>query len=288
MKIAITGCNGKVGRRVVLAAVNQGHTVIGIDRAPPAIQDGLDFEAHPAFTFLKVDLRVYEETLKALEGCEAVIQLAAFPQPGDYVAITHNNNVVISWNILRSAAELGITRVAQASTVNVIAMVFSKEPRVQYFPIDEEHPCLPDEPYGLSKMISELQADALVRRYPFMQIASLRPHWSVPTRGFAEQARQKNPDRAAMDLWGYVHQDSAAEAFLLAVSSEKAKWEGHERFFIVSPFHTNLDPPDAEVLREKYWKDVPVKEGKDVTGRRGFFDCGKAERLLGWKHRDYE
>lgn len=31
-------------------------------------------------------------------------------------------------------------------------MAYSQTPRIHYFPIDEEHPCEPDEPYGLSKL----------------------------------------------------------------------------------------------------------------------------------------
>lgn len=60
--------------------------------------------------------------------------------------------MVISWNVLRACAELGINRVAQASSVNVLTMVFSNECRFHYFPIDEDHPCEPDEPYGISKV----------------------------------------------------------------------------------------------------------------------------------------
>lgn len=82
-----------------------------------------------------------------------------------------SSNVVLSWNVLRACAEvcilekslspfqtspfrdqLNVTRVAQASTVNVITMVYSEKPKFEYFPIDERHPTLPDEPYGLSKV----------------------------------------------------------------------------------------------------------------------------------------
>src|SRR5882762_11144626 len=34
MKIAVTGCNGLVGRRVVICALAQGHVVLGIDYTP--------------------------------------------------------------------------------------------------------------------------------------------------------------------------------------------------------------------------------------------------------------
>ena len=39
----------------------------------------------------------------------------------------------------------------QASSVNVITLVYSQEHNIRYFPIDEDHPVEPDEPYGLSK-----------------------------------------------------------------------------------------------------------------------------------------
>ena len=48
--------------------------------------------------------------------------------------------------------QLGIARVAQASSVNVVRLVWSVKPKLYYLPLDEEHPREPDEPYGLSKV----------------------------------------------------------------------------------------------------------------------------------------
>ena len=65
---------------------------------------------------------------------------------------------MISWNILRGAAEvirndtssqipkltrysqLGITKVVQASSVNVVSLVWSVKPKLHYLPLDEDHP----------------------------------------------------------------------------------------------------------------------------------------------------
>lgn len=135
-----------------------------------------------------------------------------------------------------------------------------------------------------------MQADALIRRYPTMRIASLRLHWSIPD---PSQASVKDPNgRIKQDLWGYVQEDSAADAFLRAVVDENDKWSGHEAFFIVSPKHaywkneSEFGLVDAKELREKHWPDVPIKPGFDVSGSKGFFDCSKAEKLLGWVHKD--
>lgn len=129
--------------------------------------------------------------------------------------------------------------------------------------------------------ICELQADTVVRRYPAMRVASLRLHWSTPTRDYA---RNDDPSRRRRDLWGYVQQDSAADAFLLAVTDESRGWAGHEAFFIVAP-RVACDV-NSKTLKERHWPDVPILEGKEVSGEKGFFDCSKAERLLGWVHRD--
>jgi len=282
MKIAVTGSNGSVGRRVVVNALKQGHIVLGIDNSPPAIDEA--FSTDPNFTFVQLDLRDFDDTLKVLKGYEGVAHLAAYPNPTDYMVKSHNANVVISYNVLRACAELGINRVAQASTVNVITLVYSQGPHFEYFPIDEDHPCLPDEPYGLSKVISEFQADSIVRRFPSMRIASLRLHWSIPTRA---KALSLDPARQRYDLWGWVQEDSGAEAFLLAITQDNGKWHGHERFIIAAPDIASLDF-DTKELREKYWADVRVREGKDVSGRKGFFDCEKAGRLLGWVHKDVD
>ncbi|KAJ3867039.1 NAD(P)-binding protein [Lentinula novae-zelandiae] len=291
MKLVVTGCNGGVGKRVVKLALQRDHSVVGLDLADGPFTDNLlTTQEASHFTYLQVDLTDYEASLAAIRGCEGIIHLAAHPNPGDFVVATHNTNVVASWNVLRGAAELGIERIAQASSVNVITMVYSKKCDFRYFPLDEMHPCLPDEPYGLSKLICEIQADSIIRRYPAMRIASLRLHWSIPDPTLASC---KDPSgRIKQDLWGYVQEDSAADAFLRAVVEENGKWSGHEAFFIASPKHAYWDgtsqycPIDSRELRVKYWPDVPIKDGFDVSGMEGFFDCAKAKRLLDWVHID--
>ncbi|KAI5118133.1 hypothetical protein M0805_001732 [Coniferiporia weirii] len=281
MKIAVTGCNGRVGRRVVLCALSRGNQVIGIDFTdPPEHEDAAKAAGHGDFAFVKADLRDYNKAFEVLSGCDAVAHLAAYPNPGDYIWQTHNSNVVISWNVLRAAAELGITRVAQASSCNVVPMVYSQGPKLHYFPIDEDHPCEPDEPYGLSKLIAEQQAATIVRRFPSMRIASLRLHWSVPHRTTALR-----PDSATRrnDLWGYVQQDSAADAFLLVLTSANEEWGGHEAFYIAAP--DTADLRETRELHKMFFADVPLKEGQTLEGRASLFNCSKAERLLGWVHK---
>lgn len=91
MKLIVTGSNGRLGRRVVIAALKAGHTVVGVDnRANESVDLAL---SGPNFTFREADLCEYENAVQVLQGSEAVIHLAALPTPQDYIAITHNTYV---------------------------------------------------------------------------------------------------------------------------------------------------------------------------------------------------
>ena len=86
-----------------------------IDRvAAPA-----DQAANAAVEFVSADLTDYASFEHAIDGCDALIHMAAIPSPRGFPDhVVHNNNVVSSYNALSAAARLGITRVCQASSIN--------------------------------------------------------------------------------------------------------------------------------------------------------------------------
>ena len=274
MKIAITGSSGSVGKAIVEMALQQGHDVVCIDRVNPA-----GAKEDPHASYVQAELSDYEAFVNAIQGCSALVHMAAIPVPGHHPDhIVHNNNVVSSYNALRAAVEVGIKRVCQASSVNATGLAYSRWPRFDYFPLDEEHPTYNEDPYSLSKWICEEQGNSFARRYDDMVIASMRFHWVVPDRDFAIQAKGYSQTKAAAkNLWAYTMHSAAARACLLSLTAD---FNGHEVFYIAAP-DTITDIPSLE-LKEKFFSDVPVRG--DLSGNKSFFDSGKAERLLGWKH----
>lgn len=91
MKIAVTGCNGRVGSRVCLFAVKQGHAVLGIDISPGSDISASEFKE--LFSYQCVDVASYSDLLNVLRGCDAVVHLAGHPNPTDYEVKTHNTYV---------------------------------------------------------------------------------------------------------------------------------------------------------------------------------------------------
>lgn len=272
MRIAITGGGGQVGRAVTALALAEGHSVVSIDRAPPPDR------APPGIAFVQADTTAYAEIARALRGCDALVHLAAITSPRHHPDHeVHNANVASSYNALRAAAEVGIARVCQASSINAIGGVFSRQPRYDYFPLDERHPCYAEDPYGLSKWICEQQADAIARCHAGIRIASLRLHWVAPDQAAMVRSVAELSDLHIKQLWGYTRLSASARACLLALT---ASFSGHEVLYVVAP-RTLADLPSLE-LRQRHYPDVPLRG--DLSGHRGFFDCSKAERLLGWQH----
>lgn len=273
MKIAVTGGSGRIGRALIDMALAQGHSAVSIDRAPPSAE-----HARPEVAFISADITSYSEFERALRGCDALVHLAAIPSPARHPDHeVHNNNVVGSYNALRAAAEVGIARVCQASSINAVGAAYSRWPRYDYFPLDEQHPTYNEDPYSLSKWICEQQADSFARRYEQMTIASLRFHGVAPSFAAMQQWSGHFGQMLVKHLWGYTLMEAAARACLLALTAD---YRGHEAFYIVAP-STMVSTPSAELARE-FFPDVPVRG--DLSGTRGFFDCAKAGRLLGWQH----
>jgi UDP-glucose 4-epimerase len=274
MKIAITGGSGGIGRAVVALALRQGHSAVNIDRVPPPAE-----HPQPGAPFVQADLADYAALSAAFAGCDALVHLAAIPSPEHQLEhVVHNNNVVGSYNALCAAVEAGIRRITQASSVNAIGHSYSRDPRYDYFPIDEDHPTYNEDPYSLSKWICEQQADSLCRRHADLRVVSLRFHWVVPdiTMPRTLYADPALPGRSK-SLWAWTRLEAAARACLLGVTADYA---GHHPLFIIGPT-TVVDQPSLELAREHY-PEVPIRG--DLGGNAGFFDCSRAWRVLGWKH----
>lgn len=271
-----------MGRAVVELAAKQGHAVMVADRPDatpwPEAESGQGLFNKVEST--DADVTSYDDMERVLDSCDGLIHLAAYPSPhGRAEYETHNNNVVGSYNALQAAVAHGVTRVCQASSVNATGLAFSREPRYDYFPLDEEHPTYNEDAYSLSKWICEAQADSIARRHEQMTIASLRFHAVVPDRERVLVSTLEEAERRRRDLWGYTTFDAAARACLLSLT---ATYTGHRAFYILAP-RTGADIPSLD-LAQHFYPDVPITG--DLSDARSFFSCAKAEQLLGWRHDD--
>lgn len=273
MRIAVTGGNGDMGRNLIPYLLEQNHTVVSIDRALPSTHmRGADF--------LIADTRDFGQFVASIRGCDALIHLAAIRAPLNHPdPVVYADNTLSSYNALSAASALGIKRVCLASSINAIGGAFSRSPRYDYFPVDERHHTYSEDPYSLSKWVLEQQADAFARRYEWITITSLRLHWLLDAREKALQNTATMGAVAIRHLWAYTLLSEASRACLLSLTAD---FNGHEVFYIVAP-HTAAAKPSEELAHQHY----PNTEiTGDLSNHNGFFNCAKAEKMLGWKHQE--
>jgi nucleoside-diphosphate-sugar epimerase len=192
--------------------------------------------------------------------------------------VTFENNVVSTYNILEAASGLGIKKAVIASSESSYGIVFSRNGlKPKYVPIDEDHPQLPEDSYGLSKVVAEASASMFNRRTG-MQIVSMRignvisAEKYLPFPDFIHDSKQRKNI-----LWSYIDARDIASACRLAVEKDGL---GSTALNLAAD-DTSMDIKSCDLLKAEY---------PDVTDIRGPVDQyqtllsnAKAKKLLGWK-----
>jgi nucleoside-diphosphate-sugar epimerase len=173
MKVLVTGGAGHVGKATTERLVRQGWDVRVI-----GLESGVEM---PGAEFATCDILNYDDLRQQMRGCQAVVHLAAFASPR--VAPGHTlfqTNVSGTFNVFEAAAAEGIRRVVQASSINALGCAWSiTDITPRYFPIDEEHPSMTNDPYSFSKQLVEDIARYYWRR-DGISSASMRFPWVTP------------------------------------------------------------------------------------------------------------
>ncbi|MGE5224904.1 MAG: NAD-dependent epimerase/dehydratase family protein, partial [Omnitrophica WOR_2 bacterium] len=100
-------------------------------------------------------------------------------------------NSLGTFNIFQAAAEAGITRVVQASSINASGQFYGLKPApLCYLPLDEDHPVTSTDPYSFTKHIIEEIGEYFWRREGISSLA-LRLPYVAPVH-FREIARQNS------------------------------------------------------------------------------------------------
>lgn len=143
-RIAVTGANGVVGRRLC-PDLAKDHQVVSIDR------NGADFS---------LDICDLSALKRALSGCEAVIHLAAASSMDSTWEAVRTSNIEGTYNVFEAARTSGCGRVIFASSHHVVGMYRAE--RLQKGKEDWDEPPLglseavrPDSLYAVSKVFGE-------------------------------------------------------------------------------------------------------------------------------------
>ena len=270
MHILITGGSGRLGSMVGRELRAHGHEVVSVDRhLPPADR------REEGIWYRQVEMGDLGQIVGAAVGCDALIHLAAIPAPYSHPdEVVFLNNVGATYNALQAAMTVGIKRAVIASSASGYGMAWARPtfPPL-YAPLDEEHPFLPHEPYGLSKEVDERTAEMFVRRCG-MTVLAYRFHWIAT----AEEAKQRGANPQEWDttgLWGYVDVRDAARACRLGIESAVT---GFHPLNIVAA--DTIRPETTEELLRTYLPDMEVRG--PLPGNTAAWSGARATELLGF------
>lgn len=270
MKVVITGGSGKLGRYVIREFLAHGSEVLSLDRvrSPEAL----------CLSWI-VDLRRSGDLYEACKGARAVVHLGAFHDPNLAPATeTFSNNITATYNVLKAACDLGVERIVIASSIAAYGFGYATRPwSPDYLPLDELHPCRPQDPYGLSKLLGEKIADSFAQQTSMIIVSLRLPGINYDASLKRLSQRWKDPAAWVGSFWTYIDARDAAVAFRLGLDS---KLSGHEIINASAPTSYMRDPT-AELIR-RYLPDVKTIK-TSLEGNWSAMDSSKAERLLGFK-----
>jgi nucleoside-diphosphate-sugar epimerase len=196
MRVLITGGAGFIGKATARYLIECGYEVHSVDLAAET-----DL-AHVSYAVCNVT--DYTQVFDQMRGCAAVVHMAAlrspFHAPGHEV---YHINTLGTFNVFEAAAQHGIKRVVQASSINAIGCFWSLGDFIpQYLPVDEDHPTYTNDPYSFSKQQAE-EIGAYFWRRDRISSAALR-FPSVYTASYTQSPafyEWRNTLRDFIDAW---------------------------------------------------------------------------------------
>jgi UDP-glucose 4-epimerase len=281
MRILVTGGSGFIGSHVVDKLLEAGHE--------PRILDLVPSPHHDEVETVLGDLRDPTVTREALDGCEAVIHLAALAdvdQVAEDPALTDSVNTRGTQVILEVARDVGVGRFVYASTIWVYGDASGPEA------LDEDTPLgLPKHFYTATKIAGEMYTASYgelydlewtILRFGIPYGPRARPSAVVPS--FTAKALAGQPLTIAGDgtqSRRFVYVEDLAEGVVAALAPEAA----NRVYNLVGHENTSVRAI-ARAVREVVG-DVPIVhiEGRAGDLRGGNISGERAAGELGWEPR---
>jgi nucleoside-diphosphate-sugar epimerase len=228
MKILITGAGGNLGRAIIPALIEAGHSL--------RLFDFRDIAETGTETIVG-DVRDIDDVRAAMSGMDAIVHAAALHgihlakwRPEDFWGI----NVTGTFNVYEAAREAGIKRVVLCSTMGVYGDS-ARAPDDAWSVVDESNALLPGDVYGMSKKLCEEMAAVYARKWGITTVA-LRLGMFVP---------ESNLDKYGFRLlFGGVDDRDVVQAVSLALTHESEG--GFDAFDIMAP--PAFEPSDPQAL----------------------------------------
>jgi nucleoside-diphosphate-sugar epimerase len=153
--VLVGGAGGFIGGHLVRRLKAEGFRVRGVD-----LKEN-DYERSPADEFLLGDLRDPNFVREAVQGIDAVYQLAAdvggagYLFTGEHDAAVMHNSATINLNMLEYGRLAGVKKFFYSSSACIYPEYNQRDPENPKCSEDSAYPAAPDSEYGWEKLFSE-------------------------------------------------------------------------------------------------------------------------------------
>ena len=290
MRYLVTGGAGFIGSNTVDELVRRGHGVVVLDDMSSGKEDNLA-EVRSKITFMKGSITDIEVVQKAMVQADYVIHLAArtsVPRSVKDPVDTNRINVDGTLNVLVAARDNKVKRVVFAAS----SSAYGDTPTL---PKSEDMQPVPISPYGVSKYVGELYAQAFGRCYGlenvclrYFNIFGPRQDPDSPYSGVLSRFSTAFIDSTSPVVFGdgeqtrdFTYVENAVQANILACEAPSASG----RTFNVGTGHAVSLNQVLEMLQKASGKTLETKYEPSREGdiRDSLADIRLAREFLGYE-----
>jgi len=292
-KVLVTGAGGFIGHHLVKRLKREGFWVRGADIKRP------EFEASGADEFELLDMRRWENCLRATRGVEHVYALAADMGGMGFISAHHaqilHNNSLINIHTLDAARENGVKRYFYTSSACVYPQSMQTETKVTPLKESDAYPADPQDAYGWEKLVSEHLCTHYREDYG-IETRIVRFHNIYGPLGTWEGGREKAPaamcrkvaevpSGGTIDVWGdgeqtrsFCYIDDCLEGIRRLMDSDF-----HEPLNLGSDEMVSINELVA-IVAGVAGKKIDIRHVEGPMGVRGRnSDNSLCRKVLGWE-----
>ena len=294
-RILITGGGGFIGSHLAKNLHQQGHFVRCVDvKFDDYIKEKYCTEK------ITLDLRWYENCLKATENIDEVYNLAANMGGIGFIttvgAEVMHDNVLINTHMLEAAKQNKVKRFLFSSSACVYPTYRQTDPNVKGLKEEDAYPADPDNFYGWEKLFTEKMCEAYQRDYD-LDIRMVRYHNIYGPEGTYKGGREKSPaalcrkvaeasNPGIITIWGdgkqtrsYCYIDDAVKGTITLMESDYNKPIniGSDRLVTIDKLADIIIKISGKKITKKH--DMTAIQG--VRGRNA--DLTLVKKVLHWE-----
>ena len=291
MKILITGASGRLAGYVVRELANEHELVLTSRRKPP--------EELSEFPWIQGDLTCFEDCQRMMQGVEAIQHLGAQPWPVDNPEsrtraeemgipfdATFKTNMLGTYYLMQAAVKAGVKIVVMTGSNCALGHGFrisSTTFPIHFLPIDETHPCYPEDSYSYSKRAGEDLLASYTRAYGIRTYVT-RPAGITPEARRQQMAENDRPVNGWTSwMWCWVGSEDVASAHRLLMEAAD-ELPPHDVYFLNADDTTALEP--SRELVERFRPDLmPMFLAGYMKSHQSFLSNEKLKRAVGWEHK---